>query len=200
MALSVKNLIDENFRITGITELAHLFAGSVTLPGEKAVDCTVGNGHDMLFLLDQVGPDGFVYGFDIQELAIENTRNRLNDSGIAPGRYNLIQDNHAFLKRFIKGPVASFMFNLGYLPGGDHSITTDSENVIRAVFSAAELLKIMGVITIVMYSGHPEGIKESVNVLEYAKRMESSRFRVMHVEKINNKKPSPSILIIQRVA
>lgn len=35
-------------------------------PGDTAVDATMGNGHDTLFLAQAVGPTGHVIGFDIQ--------------------------------------------------------------------------------------------------------------------------------------
>ena len=35
--------------------------------GDIAVDFTMGNGHDTEFLSKTVGPQGFVYAFDIQE-------------------------------------------------------------------------------------------------------------------------------------
>ncbi len=43
-------------------------------PGDMTLDCTIGNGNDTLLLAKLVGPMGRVYGFDIQEKAIENTK------------------------------------------------------------------------------------------------------------------------------
>lgn len=42
--------------------LSHNFLGKI------AVDATVGKGNDTLKLLKAVGKDGFVYGFDVQEV------------------------------------------------------------------------------------------------------------------------------------
>lgn len=42
--------------------------------GDTVVDATMGNGHDTLFLAGQVGPEGHVCAFDIQESALESTR------------------------------------------------------------------------------------------------------------------------------
>ena len=42
------------------------------------LDATCGNGVDTRFLAELVGPRGTVYAFDIQELALENTRVRLS--------------------------------------------------------------------------------------------------------------------------
>lgn len=47
-------------------------------PESIVVDATCGNGNDTLFLAEQV-PEGHVYGFDIQDLALENTRDKVKD-------------------------------------------------------------------------------------------------------------------------
>ena len=63
--------------LPSILQSAHQWASEVLTPGGAAIDATTGNGHDTLFLARQVGPDGHVFGFDIQEQAIQNTRRRL---------------------------------------------------------------------------------------------------------------------------
>lgn len=45
----------------------------VLQPGDIAVDATMGNGHDTLFMAECVGKTGLVYAFDIQAQAIEAT-------------------------------------------------------------------------------------------------------------------------------
>ena len=49
--------------------------------GEVAVDFTMGNGNDTLFLSKAVGDEGRVYAFDIQEEALESTRRHLEKNG-----------------------------------------------------------------------------------------------------------------------
>ena len=56
---------------------AHDLVRRVLRPGDVAVDATVGNGQDTLFLAECVGPTGRVIGFDIQLSAIEATASRL---------------------------------------------------------------------------------------------------------------------------
>ncbi|MDN6436144.1 methyltransferase domain-containing protein, partial [Lentilactobacillus parabuchneri] len=55
-------------------DFSHELLSQVVSYGDTVVDCTVGNGHDTLFLANLVGTDGTVYGFDIQPQAIENTK------------------------------------------------------------------------------------------------------------------------------
>ena len=52
----------------------------VLQPGDIAVDATMGNGHDTLFMAECVGKTGLVYAFDIQAQAIEATKARLTDT------------------------------------------------------------------------------------------------------------------------
>src|SRR5699024_12669977 len=61
------------------------------------IDATCGNGHDTEFLAQQV-PNGKVYAFDIQEVAIQNTSNKTN----AFKNVHLIQDSHAKVKQYIQ--------------------------------------------------------------------------------------------------
>ena len=54
--------------------------------GDIAVDFTMGNGGDTLFLSKTVGESGKVYAFDIQEEALTSTRAFLEENG-APNNY-----------------------------------------------------------------------------------------------------------------
>ena len=49
-------------------------------PGDTAVDATMGNGHDTLFLCQLVGEGGRVYAFDVQAQAVESTKKRLTEA------------------------------------------------------------------------------------------------------------------------
>ena len=51
-------------------------------PGYIALDCTVGNGNDTILLAHLVGEKGKVYGFDIQSIAIEITKEKLMNDRI----------------------------------------------------------------------------------------------------------------------
>jgi len=52
-------------RLHSTLQYARLVLGEVLGPGDIAVDGTVGNGHDTLFLAKCVGRSCHVYGFDI---------------------------------------------------------------------------------------------------------------------------------------
>ena len=54
--------------------MAHAFLAEVVTKEDIVVDATMGNGHDTLFLAKLAKQ---VYAFDIQEQAVEKTRQRL---------------------------------------------------------------------------------------------------------------------------
>ena len=50
--------------------------------GARAVDATMGNGHDAQWLCELVGESGRVFAFDVQPEAVARTRQRLTDAGL----------------------------------------------------------------------------------------------------------------------
>ncbi|MCI0666795.1 MAG: methyltransferase domain-containing protein, partial [Methylococcaceae bacterium] len=83
-----------------LVERAQQIIAAVLRPGDIAIDATLGNGLDTLFLARGVGPEGIVYGFDIQPEAIEITRNNLRGAGLE-NRTRLVLGSHADLDRHI---------------------------------------------------------------------------------------------------
>ena len=125
--------------------------------GDVAVDFTMGNGNDTLFLSKAVGEKGKVYAFDIQEDALISTRAHLEANG-APENYTLICASHHRVKEFVTEPIKAGMFNLGYLPrSGRKAVTTMRETTMPAVEAAIELLAPDGVLIVAIYPGHEEG-------------------------------------------
>ena len=56
-----------------LVNIAHDLIRDILRPGDIAIDATIGNGHDTVFLVEQVGSSGRVFGFDIQQSAIDTT-------------------------------------------------------------------------------------------------------------------------------
>ncbi|MGM9657628.1 MAG: class I SAM-dependent methyltransferase [Eubacteriales bacterium] len=128
-------------------------------PGGIAVDFTMGNGHDTLWLSETVGASGKVYAFDVQQKAISSTRRLLEANG-APQNYTLIYDSHSECDSYIHERINAGVFNLGYLPGSDKKITTMCETTRAAVSSAINLLAPDGILLVAVYPGHAEGTAE----------------------------------------
>lgn len=167
--------------------------------GDICVDATVGNGNDTLFLAELVGKDGKVYGFDIQATAIEITRKKLAESCLLDRVY-LIHDNHANMEKYIKpNTVKAVMFNLGYLPGSDHSLITQPESTLRAVNSSVNLLKKDGLVTIVCYRGHNGAYSEFECLNNYLSKLNSNSYHVLRLDLINRIKPPPVLFVVRKI-
>lgn len=144
------------------TSLAHTLAAEALAPGDLAVDATCGNGHDTTHLARLVGPQGNVIAFDIQVSALVETRRHLVSAGFDDGRVSFIHSCHSEMEQHIKPSSASLiLFNLGYLPGGDHEVTTHSETTASALHAAARVLRCGGLLMVTCYPGHPEGAREA---------------------------------------
>ena len=115
------------------TEIAHELAAWLLGEGAVAIDATAGNGHDTVWLAERVGETGRVLAFDIQAAAIEAARRRVEDAGWL-GRVVFYQESHVGMdSRVAPGSVSLVMFNLGYLPGGDHGLTTEWVTTLAAL-------------------------------------------------------------------
>jgi len=176
-----------------IYEYAHDWIEKSVNNNDIVVDFTMGNGNDTLRLAKMV-PDGKVYGFDIQEKALNTTKEKLEKEGIT--NYELILDSHIFMNQYINKYKAG-IFNLGYLPSGDKSITTKKKTTKLAVMHALDLLEVKGILAIVVYPGHAEGKLESQMLEAFVSELDNQDFDVMKLS-VKNKKNAPYILIIEK--
>ena len=156
--------------------------------GAKVIDATAGNGHDTLFLADAVAPTGKVIAFDLQREALDVTAKHLgaaNNGAMLSSITTLVQAGHERLIDFVPtswvGETAAVCFNLGYLPGGDKSITTQSATTITALTQATDLLKVKGRITVIVYPGHTGGGEEARAVQTFV-RQSVDRFEWCELE------------------
>lgn len=146
-----------------LTHLAHDLLRPVVRPGDQVLDATVGNGHDTCFLAECVGKSGRVLGLDVQESALRVTKSRLERAGLGD-RVALMQSGHEGLEQLLpeamRGQLRVAMFNLGYLPGGDHSLITRPETTLTALSVTLAHLLPDGVISVMVYRGHAGGHEE----------------------------------------
>ena len=178
-----------------IVDWTHQFLKQYVKPGDICIDATVGNGGDMCYLLELVGEHGRVAGFDIQQMAIDHTRERLENMGI---KGELYLESHAHMGNYFeKESVSAIVFNLGYLPGGDHSLATRADSTIEAIEAGLSLLKVGGVMSLCIYSGGDSGFEEKNGVLSYLKGIDHRKYLVITNEFYNkpNNPPMPVFLI-----
>jgi tRNA G37 N-methylase Trm5 len=177
---------------------SHEIIEKVVKPGDVVIDATAGNGYDTVFLAKLVGETGRVYSFDIQEQAILNTRKKLEDLGLA-GRVVQIKDGHQNMDLYVKEKVKAVMFNLGYLPGGDHSIGTKADTTIAAIKKALQLIQVNGIVTVVVYYGGDSGFDEKEAVMEFIKGIEFRQFNVMKTEFVNQPNCPPILVCMEKL-
>ncbi len=159
-------------------------------PHRLAIDATCGNGHDCEFLLNL----GFekVIAFDVQQQALSQTQARLNDEQRA--RVQLVLDGHQNIASHTKQRVDCLMFNLGYLPHTDKSITTQKATTLTALEAAIELLSPQGLLSILCYPGHPAGAVETQAVQTWAAELNSSW--LVRTELSRSPKPTAPLLLL----
>ena len=179
-------------------EFHHSFLRPFIDPGDVVVDCTVGNGYDTLFLAEAVGEGGHLFGFDIQEKAVDHVRRRLLAAGVEAERFTLICGSHEKIAEHAAPGIGAAVYNLGYLPGGDRTVVTERATTIRSIAASLNLLRREGVVTVTLYYGHEGGRREAGGVLEYAAALDFRRFKVLHLNYPNLPNDPPSLLVIQR--
>ncbi len=162
--------------------------------GDSAIDATVGNGHDTLFLATCVGATGHVFGFDIQPEAIAAATKRIADAGSE--NVTLFTESHADVADHVSNPVKAAMFNLGYLPSGDKSIITRESSTIAALRSICDLGA--EIITIVIYHGHEGGNDEASTVIAWAESLDQAEYSVIRYGFINQRNAPPFLIAVER--
>lgn len=161
------------------------------------IDATCGNGNDTAYFAQHV-PNGFVYGFDIQEQAILNTHKKIKDYS----NVKLIQSGHENAKLHIPaehhGHIDVAIFNLGYLPKGNKEIVTKPETTIMAINEIFDILSIEGIIILVIYHGHEEGKIEKEALLEFLQNFDQNKAHILQYQFINQKNNAPFICAIEK--
>lgn len=187
--------------LTKTAELAMTVTLQYVREGDFVIDATCGNGHDTLALAKACGPQGHVLAIDLQEQAIRNSRRLLREKGIS--NTTLIQENFLYLRTCVRENFGELrpravVFNLGYLPGGDKSVTTTAESSAEAISKALSLIEPGGIVTVVLYWGHREGKAEREAVLHLAQTLSSKEYHTAYTSFPNQKKNPPEVLWITR--
>lgn len=178
-------------------QIIQIFLDHQCRPGMVAVDATAGNGHDTLLLSTLAGAEGRVYAFDVQKQAIENSALLLQEHAEFDN-VSLIHDSHEQITTYVHEPVDLVLFNLGFLPGGDKTVTTLGSSTINAVKSSISILKKNGLILIVCYHGHKNGADERAALEEYLKNLDQKSFNVGMSQFINQKNAPPLLFFVQK--
>lgn len=178
---------------------SHQLLKEVVTPGDIVVDATMGNGHDTLLLAELVGETGQVYAFDVQEKAVNTTRERLEKAEMLD-RTTLLLQGHETLPEVLpaEAPVKAAIFNLGYLPQSDKSIITQSETTLTALNGLLEHLVPKSRIILVVYYGHDGGIAEKDAVTDFCQQLPQAEYSVLSYQFINQKNHPPLLYCIEK--
>lgn len=166
--------------------------------GDCVADCTAGNGNDTLFLAETVGKTGQVFAFDIQEIALHNTRQRLQDAGLSEP-VELILDGHQNIDQHIQQPLDAVMFNLGYLPQGDKNCTTQTDSTLIAIKKSLKLLRKNGILSVVLYGGHAAGVAECAAIEQFSGSLKQQDYDILRYQFANRPKTAPYALIFRKM-
>ncbi|MCD8019548.1 MAG: SAM-dependent methyltransferase [Clostridiales bacterium] len=179
----------------------------------RCIDATAGAGKDALFLCSLMGEGGKLLAMDIQKTALEKTANRLIANGYEQqigdsslwGCYRkdrtevrLVLDGHECMDKYAWKETADIiMFNLGYLPGGDHSLATKAETTLEALEKSLYILKKGGLLSLMIYSGGDSGFEERDQVLSWLKSLDVHRYLVL-LESFYNRPNHPPLPVFIR--
>ncbi|MDQ0208202.1 class I SAM-dependent methyltransferase [Alkalicoccobacillus murimartini] len=188
-------------KLKGILPFARELLDHAITEGDTAVDATAGNGHDTCYLAKLVGQKGRVYSFDVQEAAVEATKARLHKEELLE-RVDLHHTGHEHAVEMIQPEhlptLKAAIFNLGYLPGSDKSITTHAETTIKAISGLFHAMTAEGIIVLVVYHGHAEGAIEKEAILDYVRQLPQEKAHVLQYGFVNQKNAPPFIVAIEK--
>lgn len=157
-----------------LTEQVHKQLADMLAPGDIVIDATAGNGHDTLFLAECVGETGQVFAIDIQPDAINSARTRLQRAGQVQ-QVEWLCHGHEHIAQLIQaelhGRIAAIVFNLGFLPGSDKKIKTQTETSLAALQQSYAVLRQGGLLSVMVYSGHAGGEEEAEAVKTWFEKL-----------------------------
>lgn len=183
--------------LNNVIKINQTVLSAITKNVKVAIDATAGNGHDSEFIVKNFPGLEILHCCDIQRLAIEKTKQRLEPkvSGVSIFYH---QKSHHLLFQEINTDWDLVMFNLGYLPGTSHDIMTNSSTTICALNEAKRRLSRLGIISVITYPGTATGAQEHGMVYEWAKLLPQSQWDVCLTEMINQVNNPPCLFLFEK--
>lgn len=184
--------------------LAHFWWSQLLKRGDIAVDATCGNGFDTVVIAKLLLPQlaGTLFAMDLQSDAIAATKRRLEVQvgDKAALDVTFLQQCHSqFPSSLFPATVKLIVYNLGYLPGGDKTLTTQSVSTLASLQQALPLIVPGGAISITCYPGHAAGAEELTEILSWATTLDSRSWSCCHHHWVNRSQ-SPTWLLLTRIA
>ena len=184
-----------------LRDLSRAFVGQAVKPGDWALDGTAGNGHDTLFLVNLVGDGGKVFAFDVQQASLDKTFARLEATGVSH-RCQFCLGGHEQLTEILpgecRGRLKAGMFNFGYLPGSDKSVTTKAKTSVEALTQLLDYICPGGILSLHLYTGHAGGTKESKAITTLCEELPESEWRIAEYSILNKQRNREVLLLAER--
>lgn len=183
-------------------DLAHKHWKSLVKQGDTVIDATCGNGHDTLVLaqLTLTSNAGQLFALDLQQEAIDASKQMLLGrlGRDIYDKIHFVQGCHSrFPDEVAPHSVKLIAYNLGYLPGGDKSKTTQTETTLESIKQAQELIQDGGLISITCYPGHEEGKREEDHIMDFSTKLDPKKWSCCY-HRWSNRTNAPSLLLIQK--
>lgn len=182
-----------------VSNVLNLIKAAILPALDKArvvVDATAGNGHDTLFLAENTSEQSKIYAFDIQETALSNTRER---TAAYAQRIEYVLRSHAEIEAVVRENIDVAMFNLGYLPGQEHAVTTHKDTTLLAVKQVLGKLNLNGACIVVAYPGHEAGAQEADLLEDFLAGLPGRQYTVGCYRLLNHSQRAPYAYIIEKV-
>ena len=183
-------------------DLSHKHWKTLIKPGDTVIDATCGNGHDTLVLakLALTAKSGALFALDLQPVAIGSCRQMLINK-LPKGVFNKINFCEGCHSKFPDElqfqSVKMIAYNLGYLPGGDKSMTTTADTTLKSIKEAQNLIQDGGLISITCYPGHTAGMEEEEEIIKFTSSLDPKTWSCCH-HRWTNRRIAPSLLLIQK--
>ena len=90
------------------------------------------------------------------------------------------------------------VFNFGWLPGGNHLISTRADTSITAIEKGLRLLSPVGIMSLCLYSGKDSGFDEKDAIIAYLKTIDYHKYTVIVSDFINHPNCPPIPVLIYK--
>lgn len=187
---------EARFMLSNARRLAADYVRRTVLPGDTVVDATMETGTIRCFCAgSSEKTDVFMPSMFSGRLS------PAPGPGLSrpyAGACTLLQAGHETMERHVEGQPSAVMFNLGWLPGAAHGVTTKVETTLAARPGGAAADHAGGIVTLCMYPGHEEGDRERMALVSWAKALPVRSFSVLHHVFPNAPDRTPQLLLIQK--
>ncbi len=185
-------------KLSNAVNMAHQLLAASLSRAQCVVDATAGNGHDTLFLAKNTPATTAIFAFDIQQIALDKTTQRIAAQGFA-SKVHCILDSHVEIVSHLTREIDVAMFNLVYLPGGSKTITTQAKTTVSALQKLLPRLSLGGKVSVVAYPGYPSGEEESVTLQHFLQSLSQQEYVASSYAMLNQVNQPPVLYMIEKI-